>query len=168
MSLDGVEVNDGVWKKLLASAYDLDRAYVKVGVIASEAGTEDGGIGLAELAAVHEFGSPEVGIPERSFIRRTFANAPWLPSFTAKLAKAVITGGMPVARALAILGTKGAQEVKATIVDERVTPRLEDSDAGRRTIARKGSSVTLVDTARLVNGISYEVVLDDRGEEAPA
>ncbi len=157
-------VNDGPWRKILSAMSVLDRAYVKVGVLASSGSEEsDGGgtITMVELAAIHEFGSPEAGIPERSFIRSTFANSgAWLPAFQAKLAKAVLQGTMPIERALGILGQKAAAEVRATIVEERVTPKLEDSAAGQRTIARKGSSVTLIDTGRLNQSVSHEVVIE--------
>lgn len=47
---------------------------VKIGVLASTKERDDTEFGAIALAAVHEFGSPSRGIPERSFLRKTMAN----------------------------------------------------------------------------------------------
>lgn len=161
MSVSDFEWKDGPWRRILAAVNDLDDSYVKVGVLAetgdSEHGEgESGDITILELAAIHEFGSPAAGVPERSFIRRTFQNSEdWLPQFQSKLAKAVIQGKISHERALEILGKKCVDEVKNTITEgEGVPPPLEQS-----TIDAKGSSRPLVDTGQLVNSISYEVVM---------
>ena len=163
--------DDAVWRKLRRKVLEIAArdAHVKVGVLGSKAGGaqrgpkdelgNSTGIGMVELAAIHEFGSPAAGIPERSFIRATFAkNHDDLARLTAQLAGQVFRDEMSIARALGLLGTWGAAQVKAFIAEERVTPRLSDSPAGRRTIHRKGSSVTLVDTGRLINAIQFEVI----------
>lgn len=155
-------IDDSTWRKLRRKVLEIAArdAHVKIGVLASKAGGQQrDGIGMLELAAIHEFGSPAAGIPERSYIRATFAkNHDDLAQLTAKLAGAVFRDEMQIGRALGLLGTWGVAQVKAFITEERVTPRLEDSRAGRRTIHRKGSSVTLVDTGRLIGAIQFEVV----------
>lgn len=47
---------------------------VKIGVLATTEERTDTEFGAIALAAVHEFGSPSRGIPERSFLRKTMAN----------------------------------------------------------------------------------------------
>ena len=71
----GAEVDDRKWRKLLSNVKGAKESHVLVGVFASAGDTEGGEFSLAELAAVHEFGSPENGIPERSFIRSTMTAA---------------------------------------------------------------------------------------------
>lgn len=169
----GSVVSDGVivtvkrkaWDELLARAHGLARGFVKVGVLASKGGDElhstkgqqtSHDITLIEIAAIHEFGSPKAGIPERSFIRSTFlvrrVNA--LNNMCAKLAKAVVTQGMKPERALGLLGSWAAAEVKSTITEIDIPPPLAQA-----TIDAKGSSKPLVDTGQLKNAITYEVVL---------
>lgn len=130
------------------------RARVKVGVLSSAG--QHGGIHMADLAAVHELGSGP--IPERSFIRRTLdLRSADINKFTARVAGAFVEDTMDLDDALGLLGQFVVAAIRRTITTEQVVPRLDESEAGRRTIARKGSSVTLVDTAQLLNAISYEV-----------
>lgn len=159
---DGVSYNDDGWRKLLAQVEGLDRWTVHVGILVSKGGEEvdpgedgDGDLTLLELAAIHEFGLGLV--PERSFIRRTFREKQGeLRAICEKLCKAVITRNMPVPRAYALLGQWGAAAVKRTITEgEGVPPALAQA-----TIDRKGSDRPLVDTGRLINAITYEVVED--------
>jgi len=56
-------------KALMQRMKDANRA-VLVGVPAGV--SEADGTTMATVAAVHEFGSPEQGIPERSFLRGAF------------------------------------------------------------------------------------------------
>lgn len=140
-------------RRLAAEAAKLGT--VKVGVLASKGGAaRRGKISMAELAAIHEFGSPAAGVPERSFIRRTFAaKEQQLATFSARLAAAIIGGQMSVNRALDLLGAWGASEVKKTITEgEGVPPPNAPT-----TIAKKGSDRPLVDTGRLLGAIQWEV-----------
>lgn len=156
------DVDDRVWKKLLAVAHNLDKAHVRVGVLASKGGSErvpGTDFDMVTLAAVHEFGSPAAGVPERSFIRRTFEQKrDELAQVCGLLAREIITKGMDPLKALARLGAWGAAEVKKTITQgEGVPPPNAPS-----TVAAKGSDRPLVDTGRLVGSINFEVV---EGEE---
>ncbi len=143
-------IDDSVWQKLRRRIEGLD-AHARVGVLAGAGG---GGFDMVALAATHEFGSPTRGIPERSFIRRTFQlKEKELATLTRKLAKAVLLGKMTEQKALDILGTWGASEIKKTIADNKVTPPTSDA-----TNERKGSDTTLEDTGRLMNSITHVVV----------
>lgn len=156
-----VRIDDSRWRKLLAGVKGMGRAHVRVGILASKGGrsrhSDSSPLTLVDIAFVHEYGSGP--IPERSFIRSTFANAPWLASFTAALARKVVTDGMPLRQALSILGERGVAEVRRNVTEgPGIAPPLKPE-----TVARKGSDRPLVDTGRLMNALSYEVVI---GEDA--
>ncbi len=153
-----VSVERKKWDELLAHAHKLEHAHVKVGVLVQSGGEErheDGDLTLIEIAAIHEFGSEEAGIPERSFIRRTFDQRVRtdLIQLQTALAREVVTKGMDPEKALSILGSWGSNEVKNTITEDDIPPPLKQA-----TIDAKGSSKPLVDTGQLKNSISYQVV----------
>lgn len=138
---------------------------VRVGVLASRGGNakhQDSELSLLDIAHVHEFGSPAANVPERSFIRRTFSlvggrGAAWLPGFTTKLAKGVLEGKLGMETALHILGQRGVAEVRRTVTEGAgVPPPLKPA-----TIAAKGSTRPLVDTAQMINAVSYELAGDE-------
>ena len=161
--MSSVKINRKVWdelrKKLSADAH------VKVGVLAG-AGGEDmhGDITMIELAAIHEFGSPAAGIPERSFVRSTFERkevSDAMAQLCGKLANAIITDKMAPAQALGLLGQWGTAEIRRTIA-ERLTVGPDPQENAASTIARKGSTTPLVDTGRLVNAITSSVELGEK------
>lgn len=149
-----VKDNHKVWDELRRKLKKAGKAgaVVKVGVLAS-AGAHDGDISMVELAAIHEFGSPAAGIPERSFIRSTFRNnRELLAKFLLRTAKAVLSDKLSVEDALGQLGLWAVSQIKRTITAHDIPPPLKAS-----TVARKGSTKPLVDTGQLVNSISWEV-----------
>jgi hypothetical protein len=146
--------------KLLSELDKADVSHVKVGVLLSKGGsaTTPEGISMVELAGIHEFGAPNAGIPERSFIRSTFARgglgSAGFRALSEKLSKAIVTGKISVAQAYEMFGSWGAGQVKATITEgPGVPPPLKPA-----TIKRKKSDRPLVDTGSMKNSISYEVV----------
>lgn len=157
------------WQKLLARANEIDQYHVRVGVLSSRGGAQPAAgtekvtqsITLAELAAIHEFGSPKAGIPERSFIRSTLMRRVRneLVDLCAKLAKQIISQGFDVKRAYGLLGSWASAEVKKTITTTDIPPPLN-----AQTIRQKGSSRPLVDTGQLLNSITYEIVDGNDGE----
>lgn len=170
MSNPDVRVDTKLWDELRARAAKLDKCFVRVGVLESKGGSEmhntEGGkpITLVELATIHEFGT--ANIPERSFIRTTLLinKAAELEEMQVKLARAIVMKGMDPLRALNILGSWAASQIKNGITSEEIGafPLAES------TIARKGSSKPLVDTGLLKNAISYEVVDHDDNESGPS
>lgn len=133
----------------------LGTSTVKVGVLSSKGGDADrDGISMVELAAIHEFGSPAANIPERSFIRRTFAaKEREVAAMSSKIGAAIFAGRMDARRGLEILGAWGATEVKKTITSGAGIPPPNAPS----TIAKKGSDRPLVDTGRLLGAITWEV-----------
>jgi hypothetical protein len=127
-----------------------------VGVLASKGGkqkAEKGSISLVELAAIHEFGSPAAGIPERSFLRAPLrGDNRTISALMKKLAKAVVDGRLTHKKALEILGQAGVSEVNKYVRQGANLKPLKPA-----TIARKKSSRPLIDTGRMLQAVSYEV-----------
>lgn len=127
---------------------------VKVGVVGEQASEDRGGITLSELAAVHEYGSPKRGIPERSFIRSTLDAKKAL--ITKELGKGlgnILSGTTTSLAVLQGLGDTIAHEVQSRI-DRGLAPPLKDP--------HKSGFRPLIDTGDLVLSIGSEVTLDGR------
>lgn len=133
---------------------------VKAGIVGDDGhqpigDDEDGAdLTMAELGAIHEYGSEDGTIPQRSFIRRTFEHdrLKELVAFQRKLLKAMLAGTISPPQATKMLGVWCATEVRKTITEGRVEPPLAEI-----TIEHKGSSKPLVDTGALVRSISWAV-----------
>ena len=155
----GTYGDDSVWQKLLGRLRGIDKSHVKVGVLGA-AGSE-----VVAIAAVHEFGSKDGRIPERSFIRATFVqNESELAKNTGRLAKGIIDDKLTPERALGVLGTWGQAQVKKYISSNSVQPPTGAAQNAAKAKAG-GATTTLVDTGRLLGSISYEVVID--GDSGP-
>lgn len=144
------------FRKLKAELAKINRKDVAVGVLGTDAADDRGGITQAELAAVHEFGSPDRGIPERSFLRSTFESVDTKrlqKNFTARVMRAIVRGKLTPEQGVDNLGEWGVLQVRNAItVGEGISPANAEA-----TIAKKGSSRPLVDTGSLVQSISHEV-----------
>ena len=149
---------------LLKKALEAARArgsYVKAGVIgtgATENRHSGGGTGATNvlIAAVHEFGSPEHGIPERAPIRTSFeAHRGEYLEMLRSVVKSVyqLKGGLEPG--LGRIGAKMAADIKRGITSGPGLP----PPLAPETVARKGSDRPLVDTGQYVNSITWEVVL---------
>lgn len=112
---------------------------------------------ISALAAIHEYG---LGVPERSFIRAWFdENATKIRAAINVMAKAIGSGRLTQDQAMAQLGLKFVGEIQARIA-RNIPPPLDP-----KTIARKGSSVPLIDTGVLRSWISYIILINGRGSE---
>jgi len=137
--------NTRPWRELLARVRGLDRAHARVGVFEGE---------IARIATIHEYGAPEAGIVERSWLRETLRRKhAELVALQGKLTRLVIAGRLAPRAAASLLGTWAAGAIKARITSEGDFAPLAPS-----TIAAKGSSRPLVDTGQLVGSITYVVV----------
>jgi len=114
--------------------------------------TEKDGTPVAMIAAVHEFGSDERGIPERSFLRSTLSTelAKYIKLNKTNLQR-VVNGKIRMRHALELLGQVASGDVKKTIRAGAFTP------LSPATIERKGSSAPLIDTGMMVQSVTYEV-----------
>jgi hypothetical protein len=146
------------WKELFKRAEEIENGRVRVGVL-SDAMVEGEDFTLAELAAVHEYGTEDGRIPERSFLRSTFDDKrEEMVELGKTLVKDVLAGRRTTEQALGLLGAKLAAAVKARIVG-RIPPPNQPS-----TIARKGSDKPLIDTGRLRNAVTWSVDTGKDGE----
>lgn len=131
---------------------DLKRKHVAVGVLGQEAAASRGGITNVEVATIHEFGSPDAGIPERSFIRAGVdENRITIAKTQVKVAEAYVRGKIDADQALSLIGERVRGLIQKRI-SSNIPPALKPA-----TIARKGSSVALIDTGQLRQSITYEV-----------
>jgi hypothetical protein len=131
-------------KRIERALKEIDNSHVDIGHFGDKK-APDGEATLVGIAAVHEFGAPKAGIPERSFIRSTSdeERRNWQGILDRGLAK-VLSGSASVLSVLFGLGEIGASAVRKKITDISEPP-LADS-----TIERRGESANpLVDTGAM-------------------
>lgn len=126
--------------------------HVVVGLQEGEDNHSAEGISTAGIGAVHEFGSRDGRIPERSWLRSSFDdNRAGYQRLIDKLVSAIYQGKVKALGALHIVGQKVEADAKKRIVELRTPPNAEI------TVARKGSSNPLVDTGTMLNSVRYKV-----------
>lgn len=135
---------------------DAGRKSVRVGVLSDspkkDKDGEETGISLVEVAAVHEFGAPSAGVPQRSFVRATAdAEKAEIDRLQEVLGAQMLNGEVTEDVALSRLGAKVASMMQARITTN-IPPPLKPE-----TVDRKGSSVALVDTGQLKASITFAV-----------
>jgi len=105
---------------------------------------------VVTVAAVHEFGAPKRNIDERPFIRTSFDdNFPALQEFKKTQAMLVIQGKQTAMTGIKKIGEWLTNKTKAKI-NSNIPPELD-----LKTVKRKHSSRTLIDTAQLLNSIQH-------------
>lgn len=127
-----------------------DNRVVNVGV--PEGKREEDGTPVAMIAAVHEFGSPSQGIPERPFLRAAVQRnrQKYVRLNRINLVK-MLRGQATVEQALGQLGEMAKGDVQTEI-------RSGDFALLKpATIKRKGSSRPLIDTGQMVQSIAWEL-----------
>jgi phage gpG-like protein len=140
-------------KQTIKRAEHLNRMQLVVGIPSDEnSRKESTGITNAELGVIHEFGAPEKGIPERSFMRSTVSEE------TGNLGR---LGNACIAECLK--GQKSAHDALAEVgayLQGKIVEKITDGDfvANKdETAKRKKSSKPLIDTGQLRASITYEV-----------
>lgn len=147
--------------ELVKSVGDVDGAYVDIGLHDDGATEEGGEYLLAEIGAVHEFGTKPgtvPAIPERSWLRSTSDERQerWGQRSDRALRK-IEDGGDPL-QELTAVGELCASDVKRKITTLREPPNAPS------TIARKGSSNPLIDTGTMRANVRSRVVVPGKGE----
>lgn len=139
--------------QLLAELTVLRAVGITIGFHADKATRDDGDKATnAQVAAAHEFGTDS--IPRRPFLAPAMEEGQAvLGDLQATTVAAVLAGEMTAERAAGIVGEAAVALVKAKITSN-IPPVLEQA-----TIDAKGSSKTLVDTAQMLNAVSFEVHL---------
>lgn len=149
-----------------------DGSHVKVGVLDDGgAGSEqrEGSLSNAQIAAIHEFGSSDGRIPERSFIRSTFneKRAEYVGDLKTLLL-AVVKNTMTLEKALDILGAKIAADIKNRVTaGAPIPPPNAPSTAARKVGKGRGLKRgvqgpvfvrTLIDTGRMIASVTWAYV----------
>ena len=134
----------------------IKNAKVKVGVPKSANTTKEGqdtSITLAEVAAINEFGSPGLNIPERSFIRETIQEETQnLKKLAAKQAKKIFALEVTTEQGIGVIG----EFVKSKII-KKFTANNWEANAPS-TVKAKGSGTPLIDTGQLRQSIQWELI----------
>lgn len=113
---------------------------------------EEDGTPVAMIAAVHEFGSPSQGIPERPFLRVAVQrNRQKYAMLNHTNLVKMLRGQTTVETALGQLGEMAKGDVQTEIRSGDFKPLKA------ATIKRKGSSRPLIDTGQMVQSISWEL-----------
>jgi len=117
-------------------------------VVGVQQGADNDGQQIAEYAAYNEFGTES--IPERSFMRSAFdENLAELKQDMDTQYGRVQAGQITVRTALGLVGLRHQDQIKNKI-DTNIPPPNSPV-----TIAKKGSSHTLIDTGAMKNSIHY-------------
>jgi len=154
-----VKKDSGSFNSIASELKKLRQGYVKAGVLASDKEREDGEVSNVDLAIIHEFGAPAANIPERSFVRSTFArNRDKYSAALKKLAENIFTHPRSAEDILGLVGAKMAADMKQTIADG-IEPPNSPAVAARKAAKGRGPGAPkpLVDTGQLLNSISWEV-----------
>jgi hypothetical protein len=152
-----IRSRDKGYDALTKRIYGFGKVHLKVGVFSTDPKVDHDGkaqpVTVVMVAEWMEFGVPG-RIPARSFIRAWFdENKPECQVQIAKALRAVTRGAITKERALALLGERFAAGMKARVA-QGIPPENAPS-----TVARKGSSVPLIDTGQLRSSITFQVVL---------
>jgi hypothetical protein len=108
-----------------------------------------GGLPVAMIAAIQEFGAPRARIPPRPFFRNMIAakQGEW-PKAIAGLLKQT---NYDAQKTLRLTGEAIAGQLRQSILDTN-SPPLKPA-----TVKKKGFSKTLIDTSHMVRSVDYEV-----------
>ena len=160
---------DGPGKaQLRALLQGLKTQHVHVGFL--ETAKYESGTPVAYVAAIHEYGCPEVNIPPRPFFAPTVAarQTEW-QALAKQLGKEVLAGNRTSAQLLEALGLVAAGNVAETITAV-TSPALAESTIinrlRRRAVGSPGNiGKPLVDTGILLSSVTAGPVTDGKGEK---
>lgn len=126
---------------------------VKVGIPESRNGPHGtSGLSVADLATIHEFGLPEHGIPERSFLRAGIEeNLTAIKTENADLARLAVNKKIGVGTAQKRIGQFAVDFVKDKLVNGPFVA------LNPRTVRAKGHDHPLIETGQLHDAIGFEV-----------
>lgn len=121
------------------------------------------GTPVAYVATIHEYGSPEQGIPPRPFMRTTVETkqTEW-KAIATQGAKAMLAGNATGVQVLEAIGLKAAGDLRRAISQINTPPLKEATVAARRrgkADKQTTGSLTkpLVDTGTMLNAVSSSV-----------
>jgi hypothetical protein len=143
-----IKEKDRGWDHIIDSLEDIPFD-VTIGIQGSEASVDHGGITNAMLGSIHEYGTADGRIPQRSFLRSTLNKKE--KKYTKEYATALanVAEGKDLEGELKIVGEIAAGDVKKEI-KKHIPPILHPSTVARK----KGETVPLINTGQLWNSIS--------------
>lgn len=136
----------------LKAARKADGGRAFVGIQTGDGSKDRGGITMAELALVHEFGSRDGRIPQRSFLRSTTDENERKYVRVMKQRLAQIPKGLATVRG----ALREAGEMLRSDVLDKIRRGIPPPNA-QSTINRKRSDTPLVDTGQLIQSITVKV-----------
>ncbi|HEX5034652.1 MAG TPA: hypothetical protein VFW62_09245 [bacterium] len=150
-----VTVIDKGMERIIRELGAADGSYVKVGYPEEKDKKHDKApMGVAAVAAIQEFGSDDVGIPARPSMGQAFdKNRGELNGFIAGEYGKVLEGKQDSEEGLNRIGVFFKGKVQKEIRDGGFVPNKP------ATIARKGSSVPLIDSGQMRQSVDLEVVM---------
>lgn len=166
MAKPGIKLTDKDlgWDKLKNQVIKLSQggAYTLVGVQGSEAAANHNnasGLTVAQIATIHEFGATirkksggTIVIPQRSFIRAAIDEySIAIQKRASLLGRGAVLLKFTIPQALELLG-----EYAVGIMRQRIANRIPPPNSPR-TIARKGSSVPLIDSGQLRGSLTHKI-----------
>lgn len=141
---------DRGYRRIVREIGNSGKEHVAVGIYGQKAMADNNNTPNILIAVVHEFGTEKV--PQRSYLRRTVDEKKrQIGVITRNLADSVLVGRRTTSQALEVLGATIQGFIRKRI-SARIPPPLSPI-----TIARKGSSVPLIDTGQLRASIDFEV-----------
>ena len=151
---------DGLgWRQLRSRLLEAEHRHVNVGFPAGQEHKDEDGkhskYTVAQIAAVHEFGAPAAGIPERPFMRTALqVGRQKFIQLNRQNLLAMVRGGMTAEQALGQLGAMAQGEVQREIAQGTFAPLKTE------TIKRKGSDRPLIDTGQMRQSVTWEITDD--------
>jgi hypothetical protein len=114
-----------------------------------ENATYPNGTPVAMIAAIQDFGAPNVNIPPRPFFRNMIAakQKEWGPA----IGQLLVDNDYDLQKALDIAGVAIGGQLRQSIIDTNAPP------LSPVTIRRKGFDKPLIDTSVMINSIDHEV-----------
>lgn len=134
-------------RKILAQAKEFNGAVVESGLFAGDRRPEGSELTVAQIGAVHEFGSKDGRIPERSWLRRAVReNGPGWQRSIDEMLDGILRGRGQVFPSLIAFGERVASDIRATI-DKVLTPPKAES-----TLRAEGGPLKRTKTGRVKKG----------------
>jgi len=143
----GVEIidTDLGWEDIFDSIIEDNDKEVEVGYYQED---QEDGIGMAELAATHEF-------EDRPFMRRSFDNGVKdIFKIQGELIGKMIDGGIDKNQVMEVTGDFHKNQIQNGVV-QRTLGLKENAQI---TIDRKGSDTPLIDSSRMINATRSKIV----------
>jgi hypothetical protein len=148
--------NSGGFEILARRLKELDGKQAKVGWLD---GNYEGGVPVAYVASIQEFGVPEKSIPARPFMRPSIAENEGVWRKTMEFAAtAILKGKSTIDDAMQIIGAKAKSDIMKQIVGVTAPP-LSPITIELRAMRRQGIKITgktVGEAARKVNEEGYK------------